>query len=166
MGRDDQIAHAVGSDALASAEDMLLLTLRLLDYVAADHILENSPAQSYRRSADAYKIALADLLDSCATICIPRVRLRPDVQGWRASHFRAGLVVCAGRTSMERQRRDSARDTEYHDLVRGVPRHPMSRSDGGRAQGHHALVHWCARHARMAVWQIGRFVRMNAGPKC
>ncbi len=163
-GRDDQIAHAVGLDALASAEDMLL-TLAEAGYAVTPTI---GFGKSLPRSTIPW--ALADYQSALATL--PR-ELRDDLlTAWGAPEedplFKGGAFhfpaqSCGNALVALQPERGSIpdRETDYHDLAR-IPRHSyVAFYLWLRAQGHHALVHIGA-HGTLE-WLPGKAVALSDG---
>ncbi|MGB3245504.1 MAG: cobaltochelatase subunit CobN [Sulfitobacter sp.] len=161
-GRDDQIAHAVGLDALASAEDMLL-TLANAGYSVR-------PTIGFGKSLPKSHIAwpLADYLAALETL---PDGLRADLQtAWGTPDndplfskgaFQFPAQSCGNALVALQPERGaiSARDTDYHDLAR-VPRHSyVAFYLWLRAQGHHALVHIGA-HGTLE-WLPGKSVALS-----
>jgi cobaltochelatase CobN len=161
-GREDQIAHAVGLDALASAEDMLL-TLAGAGYAVTPQIgFGRSLAQQHISwpLAD-YEAALSRLPET----------LRHDLQtAWGApaddplfsdGAFRFPAQTCGKALVALQPERGAiaARDTDYHDLAR-VPRHSyVAFYLWLRAQGMDALVHIGA-HGTLE-WLPGKAVALS-----
>jgi cobaltochelatase CobN len=161
-GRQDQIAHAVGLDALASTEDMLL-TLANAGYTVTPNIgFGKSLTQSHIAwPLDAYTAALDKLPQT----------LRDDLHtAWGDPHtdplhkngaFHFPAQACGNALVALQPERGAiaARDTEYHDLAR-VPRHSyVAFYLWLRAQGHHALVHIGA-HGTLE-WLPGKAVALS-----
>ena len=161
-GRDDQIAHAVGLDALASAEDMLL-TLGSAGYGVRPTIGFGKTLTQIRIAwpLSAYRKALETLPQN----------LRDDLQtAWGAAeddpmaadgafHFPAQACGNALVALQPERGAIDARETDYHDLAR-VPRHSyVAFYLWLRAQGHHALVHIGA-HGTLE-WLPGKAVALS-----
>ncbi len=161
-GREDQIAHAVGLDALASVE-VMLQTLANADYSVC-------PGAGFGKSLSRQRIAwsLDDYLAALATL--PR-QLRDDlISAWGmaeddplcidgAFHFSAQTCGNALIALQPERGTTAARDTDYHDLAR-VPRHSyVGFYLWLRAQGHHALVHIGA-HGTLE-WLPGKSVALS-----
>lgn len=161
-GREDQLAHAVGLDALASVEGMLT-TLARAGYsaTAKDGFGKALTQQTIAWSIEAYQDALQTLPP----------QLRQDLQtAWGkaqedplfhdgAFHFPA--VQCGTALVALQPERGAidARETEYHDLAR-VPRHSyVAFYLWLRAQGFHALVHIGA-HGTLE-WLPGKSVALS-----
>ena len=161
-GRADQIAHAVGLDALASTEDMLL-TLAAAGYAVEPGIGFGTslPQTTIAWPMEDYEDALRRLPD----------QLRQDLRtAWGepaddplcrdgAFHFPAqhcGKALVA--LQPERGAIDQ-RDTDYHDLAR-IPRHSyVAFYLWLRAQGIHALIHIGA-HGTLE-WLPGKSVALS-----
>jgi cobaltochelatase CobN len=161
-GREDQIAHAVGLDALASTEDMLL-SLASAGYSATPQIGfgKTLPNTAIDWPLSAYEEALKSLPE----------QLQADLEtAWgsattdplyaeSAFHFPAqscGNVLVA----LQPERGAiAARDTDYHDLAR-VPRHSyVAFYLWLRSQGIHALIHIGA-HGTLE-WLPGKAVALS-----
>ncbi|KIN74611.1 cobaltochelatase subunit CobN [Sulfitobacter guttiformis] len=161
-GREDQIAHAVGLDALASAEDMLL-TLATAGYTVTPTIgfgkslLQNNIAWPLNAYVEELK-------------SIPEALRRDLLTVWGspeddpmakdgAFHFPAQGCGNALVALQPERGAIAARDTDYHDLAR-VPRHSyVAFYLWLRAQGHHALVHIGA-HGTLE-WLPGKAVALS-----
>ena len=143
-GRDDLLAHAVGLDALASVEDMLM---RL-----AGEGYSVTPQIGFGRSLTEQRISwpLADYHAALASL--PQT-LRDDLRdAWGAVEddplVQDGAFYFAAQTcgnalvALQPERGDlQDREDSYHDLSR-TPRHSyVAFYLWLRAQGHHALVH-------------------------
>ena len=161
-GRDDQIAHAVGLDALASVEDMLL-TLAHDGYAV-------TPTIAFGKTLTHNHIAWPLEAYTAALETIPEA-LRIDLEtAWGAPHqdplFKDGAFhfpaqACGNALVALQPERGAiaARDTDYHDLAR-VPRHSyVAFYLWLRAQGHHALVHIGA-HGTLE-WLPGKAVALS-----
>lgn len=161
-GRDDQLAHAVGLDALASVEDMLM---RL-----AGEGYSVTPQIGFGRSLTEQRISwpLADYHAALASL--PQT-LRDDLRdAWGqaeddplvqdgAFHFAA--QACGNALVALQPERGDLQDREdsYHDLAR-TPRHSyVAFYLWLRAQGHHALVHIGA-HGTLE-WLPGKAVALS-----
>ncbi|MFG6581871.1 cobaltochelatase subunit CobN [Sulfitobacter sp. 1A12779] len=161
-GRDDQLAHAVGLDALASVEDMLM---RL-----AGEGYGVTPQIGFGRSLTEQRISwpLADY--EAALAALPQA-LRDDLRdAWGAAaddplvqdgafHFAA--QACGNALVALQPERGDLQDREdsYHDLAR-TPRHSyVAFYLWLRAQGHHALVHIGA-HGTLE-WLPGKAVALS-----
>ena len=161
-GRDDQIAHAVGLDALASVEN-LLLTLATAGYAVRPDI--GFGKSLIRRSIpwpiQEYETALATLPQN----------LREDLRtAWGAAeddplyldgafHFPAQFCGNALIALQPERGSIAARDIDYHDLAR-VPRHSyVAFYLWLRAQGHHVLIHIGA-HGTLE-WLPGKSVALS-----
>jgi cobaltochelatase CobN len=163
-GRADQIAHAVGLDALASVEDMLL-TLAGAGYSA-------EPTIGFGKSLNQQTIAWPLTAYENAFANLPQP-LRDDLEtAWGDAEsdplFQDGAFHFAAQTcgstlvalQPERGAID-ARDTDYHDLAR-VPRHSyVAFYLWLHAQGIHALVHIGA-HGTLE-WLPGKAVALSDG---
>jgi len=161
-GRADQIAHAVGLDALASTEDMLL-TLAGAGYGA-------TPAIGFGKSLNRSTIAWPVAQYRAAVQTLPR-SLRDDLEtAWGAIEddplvsdgvFRFPAQHCGTALVALQPERGAiaARDTDYHDLAR-VPRHSyVAFYLWLRSTGHHALVHIGA-HGTLE-WLPGKAVALS-----
>ena len=161
-GREDQIAHAVGLDALASAED-LLMTLATEGYSVI-------PAIGFGKSLTQNHIAWP-VADYIAALDDLPVAMREDLQtAWGAPdtdplfkdgafHFPAQICGNALVALQPERGAIAARDTDYHDLAR-VPRHSyVAFYLWLRALGHHALVHMGA-HGTLE-WLPGKAVALS-----
>ncbi|MEP3676292.1 cobaltochelatase subunit CobN [Sulfitobacter sp.] len=161
-GRDDQIAHAVGLDALASAEDMLL-TLAHNDYAV-------TPTIGFGKTLTRNHIAWPLEAYAAALEAIPKALRRDLETAWGgpqddplfkdgAFHFPAQVCGNALVALQPERGAIAARDTDYHDLAR-VPRHSyVAFYLWLRAQGHHALVHIGA-HGTLE-WLPGKAVALS-----
>jgi cobaltochelatase CobN len=161
-GREDQIAHAVGLDALASTEDMLL-SLAGAGYSATPQIgfgktLANT-AIEWPLSADEKALkTLPEQLQADLETAWGSASTDPLYQDG-AFHFPAqscGNVLVA----LQPERGAiAARDTDYHDLAR-VPRHSyVAFYLWLRSQGIHALIHIGA-HGTLE-WLPGKAVALS-----
>ncbi len=161
-GREDQIAHAVGLDALASVE-AILVELAQAGYAATPTVNFGKTLTHSHISwpLGAYEEALNSLPDT----------LRCDLQtAWGmpesdplcdngAFHFPAQNCGHALVALQPERGAIAARDTDYHDLSR-VPRHSyVAFYLWLRAQGHHALVHIGA-HGTLE-WLPGKAVALS-----
>ena len=161
-GRPDQIAHAVGLDALASADAMLRLLGDNGWSCAPGAALAPSLRETIRWPLDDYRRALAAL---------PQ-RLRDDLAAaWGAPesdpavaegafHFaalRRGHALVA--LQPERGQPD-VREDDYHDLTRTPRHHYVAFYLWLRAQGLHAMVHVGA-HGTLE-WLPGKAVALGA----
>ena len=161
-GRADQIAHAVGLDALASCEDMLL-SLAAAGYAVTPEIGfgKTLTQHSIPWPLEAYARALDSLPDD----------LKADLEtAWGAPeddplaadgafHFSAQRCGNALVALQPERGAIAARDTDYHDLAR-VPRHSyVAFYLWLRAQGNHALVHIGA-HGTLE-WLPGKAVALG-----
>jgi cobaltochelatase CobN len=161
-GRADQIAHAVGLDALASTEDMLL-TLAGAGYAATPAINfgKTLPNTTVVWPMSSYEEALRQLPE----------QLRQDLQtAWgdpasdplctdNAFHFPAQACGNALVALQPERGAIDQRDTDYHDLAR-VPRHSyVAFYLWLRAQGIHALIHIGA-HGTLE-WLPGKSVALS-----
>lgn len=161
-GRADQIAHAVGLDALASTEDMLM-TLAASGYAV-------EPAIGFGKSLPNSHIAWP-LADYCAALNAVPQSMRDDLNtAWGAPesdpmyrdgafHFPAQNCGNALVALQPERGAIAARDTDYHDLAR-IPRHSyVAFYLWLRAQGMHALVHIGA-HGTLE-WLPGKAVALS-----
>ena len=161
-GRSDQIAHAVGLDALASVEDMLL-TLAGAGYGV-------EPAIGFGKSLNQNAIAWPLTAYHAGLAKLPQ-SLRDDLQmAWGdpesdplfdvdAFHFPAQTCGNAMVALQPERGAIDARDTDYHDLAR-VPRHSyVAFYLWLHAQGMHALVHIGA-HGTLE-WLPGKAVALS-----
>lgn len=161
-GRADQIAHAVGLDALASVEDMLL-TLAAAGYSA-------EPAIGFGKTLTQQTIAWPLAAYQAALAKLPKV-LRDDLQtAWGAPqtdpffakdafHFPAQPCGNALVALQPERGAIDARDTDYHDLAR-VPRHSyVAYYLWLHSLGMHALVHIGA-HGTLE-WLPGKAVALS-----
>ncbi|NEK21393.1 cobaltochelatase subunit CobN [Sulfitobacter sp. JBTF-M27] len=161
-GRADQIAHAVGLDALASAEDMLL-TLAGAGYAVTPEIGfgKTLPRTTIAWPMSAYEEALRTL----------PAQLQQDLHtAWGdpasdplhkdgAFHFPAQSCGNALVALQPERGAIDQRDTDYHDLAR-VPRHSyVAFYLWLRTQGIHALVHIGA-HGTLE-WLPGKSVALS-----
>lgn len=160
-GRADQMAHAVGLDALASAEAMLATLAAAGYHTTAEPLAAALQGHTIAWPLSAYREALSALPDS----------LRADLeQAWDqpendpafaegAFHFAA---VARGHAfiALQPERGDAARrDDDYHDVSR-IPRHGyVAFYLWLRAQGVHALVHIGA-HGTLE-WLPGKAVALS-----
>ncbi|WP_096785733.1 cobaltochelatase subunit CobN [Rhodobacter sp. CZR27] len=161
-GRPDQIAHAVGLDAAASAE-ALLATLAAEGYATA-------PAAPVTESllTEVLVWPLAEYRAALATLPEPMQFTLREIWGdpeqdpacrdgaFRFAATRRGKVLVA----LQPERGESgARDADYHDLSR-VPRHGyVAFYLWLHAQGLHALVHMGA-HGTLE-WLPGKAVALS-----
>ncbi|MCX7558112.1 cobaltochelatase subunit CobN [Sulfitobacter sp. F26204] len=161
-GRPDQVAHAVGLDALASTEDMLM-TLAGAGYAVQPAIgfgktLANATIEW---PLTAYVEALETLPPSLQTdlkIAWPDVFADPLVRNG-AFHFPAQSCGNALVALQPERGAIDQRETDYHDLAR-VPRHAyVAFYLWLHAQGHHALVHIGA-HGTLE-WLPGKSVALS-----
>ncbi|MFK7834695.1 MAG: cobaltochelatase subunit CobN [Sulfitobacter sp.] len=161
-GREDQIAHAVGLDALASTQDMLL-SLSHAGYAVTPQINfgKTLPHTTISWPLSAYAAALQTLPE----------QLRADLQtAWGAPstdplcaddafHFPAQACGNALVALQPERGAIDQRETDYHDLAR-VPRHSyVAFYLWLRAQGIHALVHIGA-HGTLE-WLPGKSVALS-----
>ncbi len=161
-GRNDQIAHAVGLDALASTEDMLQ-TLAGAGYSV-------QPDIGFGKTLPHQHIAwpLQDYITALATL--PKT-LRDDLAtAWgdpetdpqyRDSAFHFAAQTCGNALVALQPERGAidVRDTDYHDLSR-VPRHAyVAFYLWLRATENHALVHIGA-HGTLE-WLPGKSVALS-----
>lgn len=161
-GRNDQIAHAVGLDALASTEDMLL-TLATAGYNATPQInfgktLLNTtiawPLTAYEQALETLPETLQEDLKTAwgepAT---------DPLYADNAFHFPAQTCGNALVALQPERGAISARETDYHDLAR-VPRHSyVAFYLWLRAQGMNALIHIGA-HGTLE-WLPGKSVALS-----
>ena len=161
-GRKDQVAHAVGLDALASTEDMLL-TLATAGYNATPQInfgktLLNTtiawPLTAYEQALETLPEALQKDLKTAwgdpAT---------DPLYADNAFHFPAQTCGNALVALQPERGAISARETDYHDLAR-VPRHSyVAFYLWLRAQGMNALIHIGA-HGTLE-WLPGKSVALS-----
>ncbi|MDO8326557.1 MAG: cobaltochelatase subunit CobN [Cypionkella sp.] len=161
-GRPDQIAHAVGLDALASTE-ALTATLAAAGYPVcpAKELGQTLIRQTLSWPLEAYKAVLSTLpepLQAALTAAWGAPETDPLVQNGQF-HFaatRAGEALIA--LQPERGTVDQ-RETDYHDLAR-TPRHAyVAFYLWLRAQGLHALVHIGA-HGTLE-WLPGKSVALS-----
>lgn len=161
-GRADQIAHAVGLDALASVEGVLR-TLADAGYgVKPEHGFGKTlPRQRIAWPLEDYKTALASLprkLRDDLTAAWGSVQDDPLVTDG-AFHFPAQDCGNALIALQPERGASSEREDDYHDLAR-VPRHSyVAFYLWLRAQGHHALVHIGA-HGTLE-WLPGKSVALS-----
>lgn len=162
-GRPDQIAHAVGLDALASTE-ALMATLAAEGYAVQPPkaLAAALTGETLTWPLDAYQAALASLpepLQAALQAAWGAAETDPGVQGG-AFHFaatRAGAALIA--LQPERGTVDQ-RESDYHDLAR-IPRHAyVAFYLWLRAEGLHALVHIGA-HGTLE-WLPGKAVALSA----
>jgi cobaltochelatase CobN len=161
-GRDDQIAHAVGLDALASTEDMLM-TLAGAGYTIQPQIGfgKSLPNTTIEWPISAYEEALHHLPS----------QLREDLKtAWPdpttdplykngAFHFPAQSCGNALVALQPERGAIDQRETDYHDLAR-VPRHSyVAFYLWLRSQGIHALIHIGA-HGTLE-WLPGKSVALS-----
>ncbi|WP_108500680.1 cobaltochelatase subunit CobN [Paracoccus indicus] len=158
-GRDWQMAHAVGLDALASAQQMAkLLADHGHDVPAVQGDLSRDritwPLEEYRTALTTLPPTLRD--DLHAAWGAPETD--PDMRDG-AFHFaaiRAGKLLMA--LQPERSHRAN-RDDDYHDLTR-VPRHAyVAFYLWLRSQGLHAMIHMGA-HGTLE-WLPGKSVALS-----
>lgn len=161
-GRADQIAHAVGLDALASAEDMLL-TLAGAGYAVTPKI---GFGKTLPRTTIAW--AMSEYEEALRTL---PAQLQQDLHtAWGdpasdplhkdgAFHFPAQYCGNALVALQPERGAIDQRDTDYHDLAR-VPRHSyVAFYLWLRTQGIHALVHIGA-HGTLE-WLPGKSVALS-----
>ncbi|OYU38272.1 MAG: cobaltochelatase subunit CobN [Pseudorhodobacter sp. PARRP1] len=161
-GRPDQIAHAVGLDALASTE-ALTATLAAQGYAVqpAENLAAALTRESQSWPLAAYKAALKTLpepLQAALQAAWGAPECDPAAQNGQF-HFaatRAGHALIA----LQPERGTVAhRETDYHDLAR-TPRHAyVAFYLWLRAQGLHALVHIGA-HGTLE-WLPGKSVALS-----
>ncbi len=161
-GRVDQIAHAVGLDALASAEQMLVALKEAGYHTTEGQGFGKSLAyQSLTWPVSEYRKALADLpasLQADLETAWKDAGADPMVQG---NHFHFPAQQCGNALVALQPERGAIdqRDTDYHDLAR-VPRHSyVAFYLWLRAQGHHALIHVGA-HGTLE-WLPGKAVALS-----
>ncbi|MEO5614274.1 MAG: cobaltochelatase subunit CobN [Cypionkella sp.] len=162
-GRPDQIAHAVGLDALASTE-ALTATLAAAGYGVqpAKNLAAALTNETMTLPLNAYKTALATLpepLQTALHAAWGAPESDPAAQNGQF-HFaatRAGAAVIA----LQPERGTvQHRETDYHDLAR-TPRHAyVAFYLWLRAQGLHALIHIGA-HGTLE-WLPGKSVALSA----
>jgi cobaltochelatase CobN len=161
-GRPDQIAHAVGLDALASTEAMLS-TLAAGGYATTSH-----PGLAKSLLTTSLNFPLADYRSAFATL--PEQMQADVLAAWgppdadaavqdgefRFAALRAGDAIVA----LQPERGHvAARDGDYHDLSR-IPRHGyIAFYLWLRAQGLHALIHIGA-HGTLE-WLPGKSVALS-----
>ena len=163
-GREDQIAHAVGLDALASVE-VMLQTLANAAYTVR-------PKSGFGKSLLRQRIAWPLDDYKAALMALPQ-RLRDDLAAawgraeddplFKAGAFHFAAQACGNALIALQPERGAtiARDTDYHDLAR-VPRHSyVAFYLWLRAQGYHALVHIGA-HGTLE-WLPGKSVALSNG---
>ncbi|AYF03637.1 cobaltochelatase subunit CobN (plasmid) [Paracoccus yeei] len=161
-GRADQIAHAVGLDALASCDAVLAgLGAAGWDTAPGDPLApallttrESWPLADYRAALKTLSPALREALAAAWG--------RPeDDPGIASGAFRfAAVRRGAALIALQPERGDGPRDAEYHDLTR-VPRHGyVAFYLWLRAQGIHAMVHVGA-HGTLE-WLPGKAVALSA----
>jgi cobaltochelatase CobN len=161
-GRSDQIAHAVGLDALASTEDMLL-ALAAAGYATTPQINFGKTLLNTTISwpISAYKDALGKLpsqLQSDLNTAWGNPATDPLFAD-DAFHFPAQECGNALVALQPERGAISARETDYHDLAR-VPRHSyVAFYLWLRSQGIHALVHIGA-HGTLE-WLPGKSVALS-----
>lgn len=163
-GRDDQLAHAVGLDALASVEDMLQ-TLASAGYSV-------QPDVGFGKSLPHQRIAwsLQDYLAACETLPEP---LRNDLTTtwgdpkddplYHDGSFHFAAQACGHALVALQPERGTIeqRETDYHDLAR-VPRHSyVAFYLWLRVSAHHAMVHIGA-HGTLE-WLPGKSVALSGG---
>lgn len=161
-GRADQMAHAVGLDALASAEGMLgALGSAGYDVRGAEGLAAALAAQTVAFGLDEYREALSalpqDLQDDLQTAwgAVEDDPLYAD----GAFHFPAVAYGRALVTLQPERGSIDARETDYHDLAR-VPRHSyVAFYLWLRARGTQALVHVGA-HGTLE-WLPGKAVALS-----
>lgn len=161
-GREDQIAHAVGLDALASVEDMLL-TLADQGYAVAPTIGFGKTLTQNHLSwpLEAYIAALESIPASLRADLDTAWGAPQDDPLYKEGAFHFPAQACGNALVALQPERGAiaARDTEYHDLAR-VPRHSyVAFYLWLRAQGHHALVHIGA-HGTLE-WLPGKAVALS-----
>jgi len=161
-GREDQIAHAVGLDALASTEDMLL--------TLADAGYGVEPAIGVGKSLNQSTISWPVDGDMSYLTCLPDTLLKDLNTAWgpaeddplyRDGAFHFPAQRCGNALVALQPERGSiaARDTDYHDLAR-IPRHSyVAFYLWLRAQGIDALVHIGA-HGTLE-WLPGKAVALS-----
>ncbi|MDZ4311108.1 MAG: cobaltochelatase subunit CobN [Cypionkella sp.] len=162
-GRPDQIAHAVGLDALASVE-ALTQTLAAEGYGVEPraNLAKALTTETLCWPLDAYKAALTTLPDPLQ-IALAEAWGAPEADPaaqdgqFHFSAFRAGAALIA----LQPERGTvQHRETDYHDLSR-TPRHAyVAFYLWLRAQGLHALIHIGA-HGTLE-WLPGKSVALSA----
>ncbi|OAN96207.1 cobaltochelatase subunit CobN [Sulfitobacter geojensis] len=161
-GREDQIAHAVGLDALASTEDMLM-TLASSDYTVTPRIGfgKSLPNTTIAWPIGAYEKALGDLPQQLQTdlkTAWPDINTDP-LYANGAFHFPAQTCGNALVALQPERGAIDQRETDYHDLAR-VPRHSyVAFYLWLRAQRMHALIHIGA-HGTLE-WLPGKSVALS-----
>ncbi|KZY23696.1 cobaltochelatase subunit CobN [Sulfitobacter sp. HI0040] len=161
-GRTDQLAHAVGLDALASVEDMLLMLAGFgygvrpqigFGRALASEILEWSLSD--------YEAALDDLPEPLRE-AVHEAWGRPEADPLvRDGSFHFPAIRCGNAlVALQPERGDPAsRDDDYHDLAR-VPRHSyVAFYLWLRSQRLHALIHMGA-HGTLE-WLPGKAVALS-----
>ena len=161
-GREDQIAHAVGLDALASVEDMLM-TLAGAGYAVTPDIgFGKSLVQSHISwPLDAYTAALETLPKALRADLLTAWGSPQDDPLFKDGSFQFPAQNCGNALVALQPERGAiaARDTDYHDLAR-VPRHSyVAFYLWLRSTGHHALVHIGA-HGTLE-WLPGKSVALS-----
>ena len=161
-GREDQIAHAVGLDALATTEDMLL-TLAGAGYAIKPEIgfgktLTKAkiswPLKAYQDALKRLPVALQKDLETAWGAPAEDPLFEGD-----AFHFPAQSCGNAMVALQPERGAISERDTDYHDLAR-VPRHSyVAFYLWLRVQGIHAIVHIGA-HGTLE-WLPGKAVALS-----
>ena len=161
-GRVDQIAHAVGLDALASVEDMLL-GLAGAGYAVTPTIGfgRSLPEQHIAWPLEDYRAALDKLPETLRADLVTAWGAPEDDPLYREGAFHFPAQACGNALVALQPERGAiaARDTDYHDLAR-VPRHSyVAFYLWLRAQGMHALVHIGA-HGTLE-WLPGKAVALS-----
>ena len=161
-GREDQIAHAVGLDALASAEDMLLM-LAHAGYAVQPEVGfgKSLPNTTIEWPISAYDEALKTLpkgLRQDLKTAWPDLTADPLYKS-NAFHFPAQSCGNALVALQPERGAIDQRETDYHDLAR-VPRPSyVAFYLWLRAQGIHALIHIGA-HGTLE-WLPGKSVALS-----
>ncbi|WKA30309.1 cobaltochelatase subunit CobN [Bradyrhizobium roseum] len=161
-GRADQMAHAVGLDALASAES-ILSDLASDGYSVSEGLPLTSELSSQMRAwpVDAYRTALARLpepLQTALAAAWGEPEADPSVRDG-AFHF-AALHRGHALVALQPERGDvSSRDADYHDLARTPPHGYVAFYLWLRAQQVDALVHIGA-HGTLE-WLPGKSVALS-----
>ncbi|WP_324752540.1 cobaltochelatase subunit CobN [Roseovarius sp. Pro17] len=161
-GREDQIAHAVGLDALASVEGMLQ-TLADAGYtVSSDTGFGKSlPRQSIAWPLDDYRRALATLPQELRDDLIAAWGRAEDDPLFKNDAFHFPAQACGNALIALQPERGAtvARENDYHDLAR-VPRHSyVAFYLWLCAQEYHGLVHIGA-HGTLE-WLPGKSVALS-----
>ncbi|MDZ4391949.1 cobaltochelatase subunit CobN [Cypionkella sp.] len=162
-GRPDQIAHAVGLDALASVE-ALTQTLAAQGYGVQPraNLAESLTTETLSWPLEAYKAALSSLsglLQTALAEAWGAPESDPAAQDGQF-HFAATRAGAALIALQPERGTVQHRETDYHDLSR-TPRHAyVAFYLWLRAQGLHALIHIGA-HGTLE-WLPGKSVALSA----